>query len=191
MSPFVGMRDDDDASWDDLAQLLGPSGAAVMLRTGRVAPHWVETFSARGLQMLAADIEQVDDPDIVPLGPDDAGDMLALARRTRPGPFEARTHEFGGYVGVRRDGVLVAMAGERMHPPGWTEISAVCTDEAARRQGLAGRVVRAVAASILARGDQPMLHVAASNTGAISLYERLGFRTRREVGFVGYLSPAG
>lgn len=191
MSPFVGLADDDDASWDDLAKLLGPASPAVMFRTGRVPRAWTETFSGTGFQMLAESVTPREDPEIVALGPDDAGDMLELARRTRPGPFEARTHEFGGYLGVRRDGALVAMAGERMRPPGWTEISAVCTDEAARGQGLAGRLVRAVASSISARGDQPMLHVAASNTGAISLYERLGFRIRREVEFVGYLSPAG
>lgn len=190
LSPFVALADEDDASWADLAKLLGPAGQAVMFQTGRVPPGWTETFSAQGYQMLADRVEPLDDPEILTLGPDDAADMLELARRTRPGPFTLRTNEFGGYLGVRRDGVLVAMAGERMKPPGWTEISAVCTDEAVRGQGLASRLVRAVASSIVARGDQPMLHVAASNTAAVSLYERLGFRARRNVGFVGYLSPA-
>jgi predicted GNAT family acetyltransferase len=136
--------------------------------------------------MLAETVERVSDPEIVRLGPGDASEMVELAARTRPGPFEARTHEFGGYLGVRREGVLVAMAGERLHPPGWVEISAVCTDEAVRGQGLASRLVRAVASSISARGDRPMLHVATSNTAAIALYERLGFRTRCEVGFAAY-----
>jgi ribosomal protein S18 acetylase RimI-like enzyme len=186
MSPFVGIADDDEASWDDLAQLLGSSGPAAMFRSARVPRGWVETFSARGLQMLAETVERVSDPEIVRLGPGDASEMVELAARTRPGPFEARTHEFGGYLGVRREGVLVAMAGERLHPPGWVEISAVCTDEAVRGQGLASRLVRAVASSISARGDRPMLHVATSNTAAIALYERLGFRTRCEVGFAAY-----
>lgn len=193
MSPFIGMSDDGDESWSDLARLLGPGAPAVMFQTGHVPSGWTETFSGRGWQMIGPTVESLDpvgdDPELIRLGPDDAPEMFELAARTRPGPFERRTPDFGGYFGVRRDGVLVAMAGERLHPPGWTEISAVCTDEAARGQGLAGRLVRRVAASIAERGDQAMLHVAVSNTAAIALYERIGFHIRREVGFAAYLSP--
>ena len=190
MSPFVGLETDDESCWSDLALLIGPSSPAVMFRPPRVPDDWTETFAVRGLQMVAESLQPVEDPEILALGPEDAAEMYDLAARTRPGPFELRTPEFGGYVGVRRDGVLVAMAGERMHPPGWSEISAVCTDEVVRGQGLAGRLVRRVASSILERGDRPMLHVAASNSGAVGLYERLGFRIRREVGFAAYLSPS-
>jgi predicted GNAT family acetyltransferase len=116
--------------------------------------------------------------------------MLALVERTRPGPFLPRTVELGTYLGIRRDGVLVAMAGERFHPPGHTEISAVCTDDAHRGQGLGGRLVRAVAAGIRARGERPFLHVAGDNTGALRLYESLGFRPRRTVTFAGARVPA-
>ena len=193
MSPFVGITDDSDASWADLARLLGPGAPAVMFQIGRVPAGWTQTFSGRGLQMIAPVAgltDSVDDPELIELGPGDAADMFELAERTKPGPFERRTPEFGGYVGVRRNGALVAMAGERLHPPGWTEISAVCTDESARGQGLAGRLVRRVASSIAKRGDRAMLHVAESNTGAVALYERLGFRIRREVAFAAYLSPS-
>src|SRR5439155_1201075 len=81
---------------------------------------------------------------------------------------------------------LVAMAGERMHPPGWTEVSAVCTDPAFRGQGLAGRLIQAVAYGIRERGETPFLHAAAGNTGAIRLYESLGFviRSRPEFFFL-------
>lgn len=107
--------------------------------------------------------------------------MLDLVARTEPGPFRRRTIELGAYLGIRREGRLVAMGGERMRPPGWTEISAVCTDPAYRGQGLATRVVRAVAAGIKARGETPFMHAAADNTAALRLYESIGFSLRREV----------
>jgi predicted GNAT family acetyltransferase len=75
------------------------------------------------------------------------------------------------------------MAGERMRPPGWTEISAVCTDPAYRGQGLAGRLVRAVAVAIRRRGDVPFLHTAADNHTGQRLYAHLGFTRRREILF--------
>jgi predicted GNAT family acetyltransferase len=70
------------------------------------------------------------------------------------------------------------MAGERLHPAGWTEISAVCTDPEHRGQGLAGRLVRAVAAGIVARNETPFLHARGTNVDAIRLYRRLGFALR-------------
>jgi predicted GNAT family acetyltransferase len=116
--------------------------------------------------------------------------MLDLVGRTKPGPFLPRTVELGTYLGIRRDGALVAMAGERLHPPGWTEISAICTDEAFRGQGLATRLVHAVAAGIRERGETPFLHASADNTNAIRLYESLGFRLRRSATFLAARVPA-
>jgi predicted GNAT family acetyltransferase len=75
------------------------------------------------------------------------------------------------------------MAGERMRPPGWTEISAVCTDPAWRGHGFASRLTRAVAAGIVARGDTPFLHAIATNVTAIRLYKELGFTHRRDIQF--------
>jgi GNAT superfamily N-acetyltransferase len=94
--------------------------------------------------------------------------MLDLVARTRPGPFLARTPHLGTYLGIRRGGALVAMAGERMRPPGWTEISAVCTDPAHRGQGLAARLVRAVALVVRERGDPPCPLVATMCSSAAS-----------------------
>ena len=70
-----------------------------------------------------------------------------------------------------------------MHPPGWTEISAVCTDPAHRGQGLAARLVRAVAVGIREHGDVPFLHAAADNHAGIRLYERLGSPTAATILF--------
>jgi predicted GNAT family acetyltransferase len=110
-------------------------------------------------------------------------EILELIACTEPGPFLPRTIELGTYLGIRRDGILVAMAGERQHPPGWTEISAVCTHGAYRGRGLATRLVRAVAAGIRERGETPFLHAIATTTNAIRLYESIGFTLRRRTAF--------
>lgn len=111
----------------------------------------------------------------------DAPQMLALATLTEPGPFFEATHRLGAFVGIKQDGRLVAMAGERMRPEGYTEVSGVCTHPDHRGQGHAGRLMQVVAGRIVGRGETPFLHSYASNTGAIRLYESLGFAIRREV----------
>jgi predicted GNAT family acetyltransferase len=105
--------------------------------------------------------------------------LLDLTARTQPGPFLAETIAFGGYVGIRRDGVLAAMAGRRLHPNGWIEVSAVCTDPSYRGAGLARTVVAAVMAGIQAEGARPFLHVLETNP-AVRLYKALGFSVTHE-----------
>jgi predicted GNAT family acetyltransferase len=118
--------------------------------------------------------------DIVPLTNDDAPQMLALATLTAPGPFYSRTHELGDFVGVKIDGQLVAMAGERLRVEGFTEVSGVCAHPDHRGQGYAARLMLHVAHKIVARGETPFLHSYDHNAGAIALYEALGFRFRCE-----------
>ena len=128
---------------------------------------------------VAADFE---DPDIVPLGEADAQTMTDLALATQPGPWGPATRHYGPFYGIRRDGRLAAMAGERMRPgPGLAEVSGVCAWPEFRGQGLAGRLIRRVMAGLAARGDRPFLHSYAGNAPAIRLYESLGFRPRREL----------
>jgi predicted GNAT family acetyltransferase len=117
--------------------------------------------------------------------------MLALVTRTKPGPFGPRTIELGEYWGVRDEsGALVAMAGERLFPAPYREISAVCTDEAYRGKGLAARLVRHLVARIEGRSETPMLHAASDNTSAIRLYETLGFTHSRTFAVSGYRATA-
>jgi ribosomal protein S18 acetylase RimI-like enzyme len=124
----------------------------------------------------------LDEPDlaVAPLGAGDTDDVMELVALTAPGPFERGTLEMGCYVGLRREGRLVAMAGERMKPPGHTEISAVCVHPDAQGRGLGEAFVRAVGAPIQRAGHIPFLHVHTGNERAIALYERLGFRRRIE-----------
>ncbi|GAQ52490.1 GNAT family N-acetyltransferase [Streptomyces acidiscabies] len=181
----------DAADWDDLAELLGPDGFADMFSSPAVPPGgWEPVFVLEGRQLVWGGERQPEQAaGIVELGADDVPEMLDLVERTRPGPFWKRTVELGTYLGVRADGRLVAMAGERLRPPDWTEISAVCTDPASRGRGHAARLVDALSARILARGERPFLHVAETNTAARALYERLGFATRKRVTFQGFRTP--
>ena len=118
-------------------------------------------------------------PEATPLGAADVPEMLELVAQTEPGPFLTRTIELGDYLGIRRDGALVAMAGERFQLDGWTEISAVCTRPDHRGRRLASQLIGALVASIELRSQRVFLHVLSTNTGAIRLYEKLGFRVRQ------------
>ncbi|CAN5324487.1 GNAT family N-acetyltransferase [soil metagenome] len=118
--------------------------------------------------------------EITPLTDADGQDMLALATLTAPGPFFSRTHQLGEFVGVKVDGLLVAMAGERLRPEGFTEVSGVCAHPDHRGKGYAAKLMLHVAHKIVARGETPFLHSYDHNVGAIALYEALGFRFRCE-----------
>lgn len=115
------------------------------------------------------------------LGPADAPDMLTLARLTKPGPFEIRTHLLGDFIGLRNSGKLIAMVGQRMTLPGWVEISAVAVHPEHRGHGLARSLVTAMMRQIALQGKGVFLHSYADNLPAITLYESLGFALRREM----------
>ncbi|WP_405981671.1 GNAT family N-acetyltransferase [Streptomyces sp. NBC_00158] len=190
VNPFAALCDPEDpAAWADLAALVGP-GQEVWL-TGLLTPPagWETVAVVPGVQLDGRAVRVEHAPEAVRLGPSDVEEMTALVKLTEPGPFLPRTVELGTYLGIRHEGRLVAMAGERMRPPGWTEISAVCTHPDFRGRGLAARLVRSVGAVIRDRGDLPFLHAAAGNTGAIRLYESMGFTLRREPVFIGVRSP--
>lgn len=191
--PFVALPDEPDAgTWREVAELLGPGALVALAVTQAVPPQgWEVELNLTGVQLVDQGMTTTIDSEAIPLGPDDVPEMLALVERTKPGPFLPRTIEMGSYLGIRREGALVAMAGERLHPPGWTEISAVCTDPHYQGQGLASRLVRTVAVGIRARGETPFLHASAANTTAIRLYEALGFRLRKRVGFLAARVPEG
>jgi ribosomal protein S18 acetylase RimI-like enzyme len=196
VSVFWGADSLDEAGWADLAELGGPSAGVVLARDRlpEPPPGWKVLGGGAGHQMVATAPPSTRaggdaTAGIRTLTPDDVGEMLALTSLTQPGPFLAGTIELGGYVGVFDGEQLVAMAGERMHLPGYAEISAVCTHPDHRGRGLAGALTRRVADAIVDRGETPILHVRDGNDDAIRVYERLGFTVRRTIEFYWYRAP--
>lgn len=193
VSVFWALSRPGDDAWADLAALAGPG--AELLLTGELAaqapPGWEVVRQGSGHQLvLDGDLPDLPEPaGLRPLGAADVPAMQALIDLAQPGPFRPRTVDLGGYVGVFRAGALVAMAGHRLRPPGYTEVSAVATHPDHRNQGLGAAVTVAVARTILARGETPFLHVAESNVGAKRVYERLGFTERRRSTFAVLRSP--
>lgn len=150
---------------------------------GTSPPGMIVTRTATLAQMVAVDVPPgaVQPPDWLFLGDEDAADMLELAQLTKPGPFREMTHRLGRFIGVREGGTLIAMAGERMRMPGFTEVSGVCTHPDWRGRGLAGTLMRIVARGILERGEIPFLHAYAAHDQTIVLYRSLGFEIRAQL----------
>lgn len=200
VAPWVAIPESPTTGdWADIAELGSPGdlmalpgypGGLIALAgyEGPLPEGWQVPLRADGVQMVDVSVAPEPFPEAVVLGAADVPEMLDLIERTRPGPFLPRTIELGTYLGVRRDGRLVAMLGERMRPTGWSELSALCTDPEFRGQGLAGRLMLAMAAVIKERGETPFLHATADNP-AIRLYERLGFAIRREIVFTALQVP--
>lgn len=182
---FISARDSAPASLADMAAVVPPDGELVLIQADDHPgiPGVAMAPQPPLCQMIGDSVSPDGRPafDITSLGGEDAADMLELATLTRPGPFFARTHELGEFVGIRERGRLIAMAGERMRLPGLTEVSAVCTHPDHRGKGYAAALMGVVASRILAQGETPFLHVYAHNTGAIRLYEHLGYRIRRQM----------
>jgi len=182
---WASARDDSPEAVARLAALVEPDGTIYTAQSTPLPPlpDMRVVKDALGVQMLdtGADLPNGGRGDIAKLGDADAADMLALATLTDPGPFLARTHVMGDYFGVRAEGRLIAMAGERMRFPGYTEVSAVCTHPDFRGRGYGTRLMAHVMRAIRARGETPFLHAWKTNESAIRLYESIGFKHRRDL----------
>jgi ribosomal protein S18 acetylase RimI-like enzyme len=199
VSPLGAFREPTAEGYASLAGLLGSRGtiglflnmpyqprAGWSLVAGAPMPEMV--YEGDGASLMHAGLRPADsrgrlsphesDPEIVELGAADVPEMMELTALTKPGPFGKRTHELGTYLGIRRDGKLLAMAGERLKIPGYTEVSAVCTHPEHTGHGYARVLMTEVMRRILSRGETPFLHVREDNVRAIELYQRLGFSQR-------------
>ncbi len=181
VSVLAGVGEDGADTWRALAGLAGARtvGNFMIAKPGET-PGLEQTITGPLLQMEHTEaIPKITTAaEILTLGPPDVEEMSALVELTKPGPFSPRTIEMGDYLGVRENGRLVAMAGERLRLPGYVEVSAVCTHPDALGRGYAGALVSVLVERIHARRKRPFLHVRPENARAIALYRRLGFTER-------------
>ena len=184
VTPFADMPDLSAENFAALAALMSPADIAVLFtpEAVKVPAEFKVVLAETGEQMIGTPIETpANGVDIVTLGRDDVPAMIELTELTKPGPFYARTHELGTFLGIRVDGQLVAMAGERMKPAHYTEMTAVCVHPSHRGRGYGRMLLSAVSRGIVSRGEIPFLHVFTSNHSAIALYRRQGMEIRRRL----------
>jgi predicted GNAT family acetyltransferase len=184
ITPFAAMPDMSAENFAALGELMSPEDIAVLFTLDAVNPpgEFKVVLADTGEQMIGTPVETpANGVDIVTLGVDDVPDMLELTALTKPGPFSARNHELGAFLGIRVDGKLAAMIGERMKPAGYTEITALCVHLSCRGRGYGQMLLSAISRKILARGEIPFLHVFTSNHSAIALYKRQGMEIRRRL----------
>jgi predicted GNAT family acetyltransferase len=185
VSPLAAFREPTAEGYESLAGLVSPRGTIGLFieEAYQPRPGWSLVAGAPMPEMVYERTDaprslSASDAEIIELGAADVPDMIELTALTKPGPFHKRTHELGTYVGIRRAGKLVAMAGERLKIPGYTEVSAVCTHPEHTGHGYARILMADVTQRICSRGETPVLHVRGDNVRAIALYEKLGFSQR-------------
>lgn len=186
VSPFVGLPNWDETERARLsAELPGDRLFFVMLEPKVIIPDVFQIKVTMPLYQMVCDdptpIENHDD--IRPLTEADVPQMLALTALTRPGPFYKRTIEFGNYVGIFEGDRLIAMGGERLQVPGYTEVSAICTHPDHQGKQLATKILSHVSQVIKTRGETPFLHTKTDNAPALKVYEKLGYRKSRDIYF--------
>jgi len=182
IGPIAALRDDGDTALRDAARLIALHGTIASV--GRPLPPIAGTRVVKqtpiAQMVFDGTQDRVEDEAITVLGPDNAEEMMALAQLTEPGPFGPRTGALGPFLGIFDEGRLVAMAGQRMRPAGYVEISGVCTHPDARGRGFARLLSRAQIEVICKAGRTPFLHAYIDRPGPIRLYEGLGFVKRAE-----------
>ena len=184
ITPFADMAEISPGGFAALGAMMLGSEIAVLFTPDPVsAPAEFKVLLAETAEQMIGTPAEVPagDVEILTLGAADVPDMMSLTTLTKPGPFSLRTHELGTFLGIRVGGELVAMAGERMKPADYTEITAVCVHPAHRGHGYGQILLSAVSRHILARGEIPFLHLFTSNTSALALYRRQGMEIRRNL----------
>lgn len=182
--PFAASADDRPESLDALEALPASEESMILVEAGPIViPAGLAVVAEASLVQMIAERPhgRISDSRIEPLTEADAADMLALATLTKPGPFTLRAQSLGSFWGIRSNGRLVAMAGQRMRQSGFIELSGLCTHPDFQGRGFGTLLFRFVAGEIASSGDTAYLHAYAANISAISLYKTQGFALRSEM----------
>ena len=188
ISPIAGLAAPERANVTALETVVGVGDdmATVARLLPKLPPHWEILYESRITQMIRSDRKSLPEGDLdaTTLDAADVPEMLRLVELTKPGPFRPRTIELGTYIGVRKSGRLVAMAGERLWIDDLREVSAVCTHPDVQGRGYARALIGRVVNRMLREDQTPLIHVESTNKRAIELYLTLGFVRRAELGLL-------
>lgn len=185
-APFLGVANADADVATALASLVAPGESVLLLgiAPGHVPDGWrLEAFADLAQMTCTVPIAPVDGPEVIELSEAHREDVLALTALVYPHYFRPRTMELGRYFGIYQDGRLAAMIGERLGTDTTREASAICTHPDFNGRGYARRLTAMLTNDLLARGCLPFLHVSHENRRAMRLYEQIGYRHRRDIGF--------
>jgi len=183
IAPFSAIAEPSEQVYADLAADL-PANTEARLFRPSVEPlpdGWEELDRFPLLQMVASGPSNGAEIAASLLTVADVAAIMDLVAATKPGPFGPRTPLLGRYLGIWQGDRLVAMAGERLRVPGHVELSAICVHPEARGKGYAAALTGRLMRLAFEGGEVPFLHVRPDNVGAVALYKRLGFATRREL----------
>jgi ribosomal protein S18 acetylase RimI-like enzyme len=184
-APFLGVADAEVDASEAMDALLAPNESVLLLGVmPRLSKAWQREEFAPLAQMVAEQpLQLIDGPEIIALDHTHADDVLALIALVYPHYFRPRTMQLGRYFGIYLQGRLAAMIGERLGTLQTREMSAICTHPDFNGRGLARRLTAWLTNDTLARSQLPFLHVSQANTRAVKMYQRLGYRLRREITF--------
>lgn len=185
IAPFLGVPREGMDVAAAVEAMVAPDESVYLLGVAPAEPPgWRLEALGRLEQMVCeAPLPEVPGPDFIALGEAHRDDVLALTAKVYPHYFRPRTMDLGRYFGIYEDGHLAAIVGERMGPPGFREVSAVCTDPDFLGRGYARRLMAWLSNDLLASGLTPFLHVSPGNSRALALYARNGYATRARPAF--------
>lgn len=183
--PFLGVANAQADVAAAIDALIGPDESVYLVGVApRLSDDWmVEAHEPLAQMICPVPIRLVDGPEVIALSATHRADVLALVALVYPHYFRPRALELGRYFGIYQDDRLAAMIGERFGTDAQQEISAVCTHPDFNGRGYARRLLAWLSNDNLERGRLPFLHVSHQNRRAKQLYERMGYRHRRDIGF--------
>ena len=184
---MAGIPDTTETTIKNLSDLVAQGGfVGLMGFKINMEPYFKQVFGVQAYQMVADKIPEYKAVDYVELSKEDSPEIAELIKLTEPGPYAPNVLELGKYIGIKEEGKLVAMLGERIKLDRYTEVSLVCTHPDHRGKGYAKSLSGILIEEIINRGDKPFLHVMTHNVPAYKLYEKLGFKTRVEYPITAY-----